>query len=320
MESLKQGDIVSVMYENAFFRGKVTKDLDKSIRLQTGQTKETENFDFAKIKVGDTFKFKEENETIKATLTKKEGNEITLKSGTGNVHKNVLDMPQKVTLVHETIKTFRLDDEKYQGAYKFNQGQKYDIREVPSKIFGLNTKDIPASDMHKLLKGNQTENVYTLTKRDGEKYEAKFSFKRSEGKLRIDVNPKNQTLNLSDKFTAEEKKELLSGGVIVKDFQGKNKSFQSFVKVDEKLNKLSFLPVNELVELNKKTKLNLSNEHLNKLAEKGKLDLGNANKKFSVSLDFHNKTLQLKKEKMVTETKSFKLKQNIPGLKNSQKI
>ncbi|WP_319589351.1 hypothetical protein [uncultured Draconibacterium sp.] len=302
---IEPGDIVSVKMGYDFHRGKLESVSDNHINLKIGDTK-PEKVNVNELQPGDKVTFPIFDSKFKGSIQDIDDESFHLVNNSGvkfNLHKS--ELPEEVTIFRENRLSLPIDHEDYKGVYKFKPGQKFDIRELPKTIFELDTKAIDSKDRHQLLQGKQTNQVYELTSSKGEKYPAKFSLKREEGKLRIDVNPKLRELNISDTFTDAEKKELTAGNVIKKSFPSENGEFDSFVKVDPDLNKLAFLSTDNFNNL-------LDKSGLSKVTEEQKLDLLNGknisfnrlNSKATFSLDFFNKNILLDKEQK--ESYSFK--------------
>ncbi len=303
---IQPGDIVSVKVENDFHRGKVNDIGENStIFLKLGQTKE-EQITANDLKKGDKVSFPMFDSTFNGNVEKVNKESIHFVNNSGvkfNLKKT--DLPEEIKLQTDRKMQVAMDAPSFKGIYKFQLGQKFDMRELPPNIWGVDTKSIGGKDVHLLLHGKQTDKVYELKNTKGESYPAKIALTREDGKPRIKVNPKNRTLNLTDKFSEAEQKELLSGNAIKKAFSYEGKALESYVKVDKELNRLAFMSTDNFEKL-------LKNAGLSKMPEEKKSDLLNgkevslksigATSKFS--FDFNNQTLHLKKE--TKENYSFK--------------
>jgi hypothetical protein len=288
---IEPGDIISVKMGYDFHRGKLESVSDNHINLKIGDTK-PEIVNVNELQPGDKVTFPIFDSKFKGSIQGIDDESFHLVNNSGvkfNLHKS--ELPEEITIFRENRLSLPIDHEDYKGVYKFKPGQKFDVRELPKTIFELDTKAIDSKDRHQLLQGKQTNQVYELTSSKGEKYPAKFSLKREDGKLRIDVNPKLR--------------ELTVGNVIKKSFPSENGEFDSFVKVDPDLNKLAFLSTDNFNNL-------LDKSGLSKVTEEQKLNLLNGknisfnrlNSKATFSLDFFNKNILLDKEQK--ESYSFK--------------
>lgn len=306
-EIILPGELVSVQNGRNFTRGKLVEVSADGFSIQSGSDREN-SISIADLKVGYKVSFPYCDDIFKGEVSdlRKDDIEFSVKSGV-KYHIPRHDMPETVLVNNSNIVSFDFKND-LKGAYRLLPGQKFDYRELPSEIFGLKVKDIARQDIHLLLQGKMTFNVYEMIKSNKDTYSAKFSLFREDGKLRVNVNPRNNSLTLSDVFTEYEKEKLQNGEAVRKSFvPGSGEARESYVKIDHALNKLVFIGVDQFNELKQKSGLDqISTEDIKNLIEKGELVLQDEKEKLTISLDYNNKTLDLTTEFMVQRSESFK--------------
>ncbi|MBW8326571.1 MAG: hypothetical protein K0M50_17535 [Prolixibacteraceae bacterium] len=302
---IAKNDLVSVQVGYDFCRGKIAEITESGLTILTGGEKEKE-INISDLKIGDKISFPFGEGTFKGEVTELRDQEIEfqLKGSGMKYHINRAEIPETALL--DKSKTVQIAfDENYRGTYKLKAGQKYDFRELPQAIFGLDKKSITPGDLHLLLQGKTTNNLYEFTKSGGEKYQAVFNLYREDGKIRVNVTSRNAELTLGNSFSDHEKEKLHKGEVCRKDFGYGD----TYVKIDTALNKLIFIKVDEINNLFEKSgaKENLTSEQKNELIQNNTLVLNNKEKETQIaSLDWINKTLDISTEYTSLRLESFK--------------
>ena len=315
---ITKNDLVSVQVGYDFYRGKVAEINESGLTILAGGEKEKE-VNISDLKVGDKVSFPFGEGTFKGDVTELREQEIEfqLKGRGMKYHINRTEIPETVFLDKSKIKQIAFD-ENYKGSYKLKAGQKYDFRELPPVIFGLDKKSISPGDIHLLLQGKTTNKLYEFTKSGGDKYQAVFALYREDGKIRVNVTPRNAELTLGNSFSDHEKEKLYKGEVCRKDFGNGD----TYVKIDNTLNKLIFINVDEINNLFEKSGANenLTSEQKNKLIQNNVLVLNNNEKETQVAtLDWINKTLDISTEYTSQKVQSFKADSNDLERSNSLK-
>ena len=315
---IAKNDLVSVQVGYDFCRGKVAEINESGLTILTGGESEKQ-INVSDLKVGDKASFAFGEGTFKGVVTELRENEIEFKlKGKGmRYHMNRSDIPETISI--DTSKRTQIAfDENYKGTYKFKPGQKYDFRELPPVIFGLDKKSIASSDLHLLLQGKTTSGLYEFTKTGGDKYQAVFALYREDGKTRINATPRNAELTLGSSFSDNEKEKLHRGEVCRKDFGHGD----TYVKIDNALNKLIFIKVDEVNNLFEKSGANehLTTDQKSELIQNNVLVLNDKEKETQVvSFDWLNKMLDISTEYTSRRLESFKIDSGDLEISNSLK-
>jgi hypothetical protein len=198
-------------------------------KIMENSTKQQEQ---QELKVGRIASVNTENGLFKGAIESINGDDVTLKN-----------------LKNETITTKKND------VYQFFHGQKFDYSELSKMIEnskelpeGLSIKDIKGKDLHNLLKGNISEGLLQVEKKD-KTMSAEFKLQplyNSESKQMevkaIYKNPNELNFNIfGEKASEEQIKKLQEGEKVAIDRSSKNgKEFTAQVYLDKELNQIIF--------------------------------------------------------------------------------